>query len=63
MEHEDLDELKELMPESNGLEACYDACVVVLRATFSRVSEAFKDIQLPEFPFKSSARLYPNQAA
>ncbi|MEO7002891.1 MAG: hypothetical protein ABI068_13810 [Ktedonobacterales bacterium] len=48
MELGDVDELKELMPQSDGLEAYYDACVVVLRATFLRVSEAAKGTRLPD---------------
>ena len=59
MEHEDvkepdLEELKELTPQSEGLEAYYDACVTVLRSTFLRVSETAKDIQLPTIPAEST---------
>ena len=48
MEHKDLEQLKELLPESEGLEVYYEACVTVLRVTFTRVSEVVKDIKLPE---------------
>ena len=50
MENVDLEELKELKPQPDGLEAYYDAYITVLRATFLRVSEAHKDIQLPKIP-------------
>lgn len=50
MEDRDLEKLKELLPQSDGLEAYYDACVMVLQATFTQVSEAVKDIKVPEIP-------------
>jgi hypothetical protein len=50
MEEKDVEELKELLPQTAGLEAYYDACVTVLRMSFLRVSEAVKDIKLPEIP-------------